>query len=230
MRFDRLISRVWRGIVFFPKTAYINFRVLPFREAIQFPIIVMGRTGFKGIHKRSIVVSGEIRTGMIRIAAQKTSKRGLPVNKKTWLIADNGGVIRFDGRASVGAGTSICASGGEIELGDAFSCNINCFIYSHSAIRFGEDVLLGWNINIRDNDGHPMYDSEGNLTNPDGPIRFGNRVWIASYVDVMKNVSIADGTIIGTRSLVTRSVEEPNAVVAGVPAKIIKRGVFWQHN
>lgn len=49
----------------------------------------------------------------------------------------------------------------------------------------------------------------------------GNDVWIGSNVIIMGAVTIGDGSVIGTGAVVTKDVP-PYAIVAGVPAKIIK--------
>ena len=46
-------------------------------------------------------------------------------------------------------------------------------------------------------------------------------VWIGANVVVMPGVTIAEGTIVGAGSVVTKSTK-PYSVVAGVPAKILK--------
>ena len=62
--------------------------------------------------------------------------------------------------------------------------------------------------------------------NPDVGIKrelckIGNDVWIASGTQILHKVSIGDGAVIGGGAVVTRDVP-PYAIVAGVPAKIIK--------
>lgn len=49
----------------------------------------------------------------------------------------------------------------------------------------------------------------------------GNDVWIGTYAIVMRNVKIGNGAVIGANSVVTKDVPD-FAVVAGVPAKILK--------
>ena len=49
----------------------------------------------------------------------------------------------------------------------------------------------------------------------------GNDVWIGQNVTVMPGVHIGDGSIIAANSVVTKDVPD-NAVVVGVPAKVIK--------
>ena len=54
------------------------------------------------------------------------------------------------------------------------------------------------------------------------PIVIGNDVWIGRRVIIMPGVKISDGCIIGAGAVVTKDVP-PYCVVAGVPAKIIRR-------
>ena len=54
-----------------------------------------------------------------------------------------------------------------------------------------------------------------------GPVIIGNDVWIGTKSVILSNVSIGDGAVVGAASVVTRSVP-PYAVVAGVPAKILR--------
>jgi len=50
----------------------------------------------------------------------------------------------------------------------------------------------------------------------------GNDVWIGINVSIMGGVTIGDGAIIGSHSLVTKNVE-PYTIVGGVPAKKIRK-------
>lgn len=52
-------------------------------------------------------------------------------------------------------------------------------------------------------------------------VNIGNDVWIGANVTILKGVNIADGVIVGAGAVVTKDVP-PYAIVAGVPAKIIK--------
>ena len=230
MKISRIVSRVARGIWYFPKTLYVNFRCLPLKQALKLPIIMMGSTRLIGIKKGSIYIDSEASFGMINIGSQNTAKRGILTGKKSSLIVENEGQIIFKGSASIGRGSSLCASGGKIVFGDKFSCNVNCFFYCNTVVTFGEDVLLGWNINVRDNDGHPLIDNDGNIINEPKPIWLKDHVWVASYVDIMKGVTLEEGTIVGTRSLVTKSNIEQNTIIAGIPARVIKHQIFWKHN
>lgn len=53
------------------------------------------------------------------------------------------------------------------------------------------------------------------------PITLGNHVWICAEAFIGNGVSIADGSVIGARSVVAKSVTKPWLVWAGVPARVI---------
>jgi acetyltransferase-like isoleucine patch superfamily enzyme len=53
------------------------------------------------------------------------------------------------------------------------------------------------------------------------PIVIGREVWLGASVTVVPGVTIEDGAIVGAGAVVTRDVPA-NAIVAGVPAKLIR--------
>ncbi|MDK7243585.1 DapH/DapD/GlmU-related protein, partial [Neisseria subflava] len=57
-----------------------------------------------------------------------------------------------------------------------------------------------------------------------GPIVIGRDVFVGQYAIVLGGVTIGDGSVVGAGSVVTKDVPA-GAIVAGVPAKILKNGV-----
>jgi acetyltransferase-like isoleucine patch superfamily enzyme len=54
------------------------------------------------------------------------------------------------------------------------------------------------------------------------PIIIGSNVWVGARVTILAGVSIADGTVIAAGAVVTKSITEPDMIIAGVPARPIK--------
>lgn len=86
MKFAEKINRLLRGICYFPQTLYVNFRALPTRQAIRFPIVVMSYCSFRGLKKNSIHIESPVKTGMIKLGAQKSGKSGIPTYNKSRLV------------------------------------------------------------------------------------------------------------------------------------------------
>jgi virginiamycin A acetyltransferase len=62
----------------------------------------------------------------------------------------------------------------------------------------------------------------GSVVESRGPVEIGNGVWIGDRAIVLAGVKIGDGSVVGAGSVVTRDVE-PFTIVAGVPARPIRR-------
>ena len=56
----------------------------------------------------------------------------------------------------------------------------------------------------------------------DGPIEIGNDTWIGTGAIILPNIKIGEGAVVGAGAVVTKDVL-PYTVVAGVPARVIKK-------
>lgn len=113
--------------------------------------------------------------------------------------------------------------GGSLSLGARVRVNLGCVLVSYSSISIGEDTLIGEYVSIRDAD-HGSHPDAGLIRvqpHVSAPIRVGRDVWIARGAVILKGVTIGDGAIIAANSVVNRDVPA-NAIVAGVPAKVIR--------
>ena len=96
-------------------------------------------------------------------------------------------------------------------------------------ITIGKSCLFSNNIEIHTSDYHGIYDKNGDRINNEKRITIGNHCWIGLGSKILKGTAIPSNSIVGAGSLLTKSFEEENTIIAGVPAKIVKRAVFWDH-
>ncbi|MGB4116667.1 MAG: acyltransferase [Polaromonas sp.] len=111
-----------------------------------------------------------------------------------------------------------------ITIGDKVSVGFGCTLSCVNRLNIGHDVTIGDNVYIADSQ-HGYSDPHlGVLDQPllVGAISVGHGAWIGYGAFVAGDVSIGEHAVIGANSVVTRSVAA-YTVVAGVPAKAIKR-------
>lgn len=109
--------------------------------------------------------------------------------------------------------------GKNITFGRDVFINSGCHFQDQGGIVIGDGVLIGHNVVLAtiNHDLNP----ENNRKNHYAPITIGNNVWIGANVTVLPGVTIGDWAVIGAGAVVTKNVP-PMAIVAGIPAKVIK--------
>ena len=114
-----------------------------------------------------------------------------------------------------------CDFGQHIHVGDNFHADYNCTMLDLAEIRIGNNCLIGPDVGIY-TAGHRL-EPEGRTLDVYGmPITIGNDVWIGGHSTILPGVSIGDGAVVAAGAVVTKDVE-PNTIVGGVPAKVIKK-------
>ena len=78
-----------------------------------------------------------------------------------------------------------------------------------------------------DGDGHPIYNSDMEITNWDKEIIVGNKVWLGAESKILKGANIKDGCVVGFGSVVTGSNDNENAILVGSPARERKNSITW---
>lgn len=111
----------------------------------------------------------------------------------------------------------------EISLGDYSGIGVNSLI--SSGVTIGNHVMMGPECMIfTTNHGMDRLDipMDQQPSSNIRPVMIGNDVWIGARVTILPGVQIGDGSVIGAGSVVTKNVE-PCSVVAGNPAKLIRK-------
>ncbi|MCI1575005.1 MAG: acyltransferase [Weizmannia coagulans] len=99
---------------------------------------------------------------------------------------------------------------------------------NNSAVSIGKDCMFSYDVDIRTGDSHSIIDLDsGKRINRAKNIEIGNHVWVGAHCSILKGSYINNNCILGTGSILTKPVIEENVILAGIPAKIIKRNVDW---
>jgi acetyltransferase-like isoleucine patch superfamily enzyme len=133
------------------------------------------------------------------------------------------GTIRFGRFVWIGDGTKIRCHEGVVEIGDKTVIGQECTISAYQRVRIGEQCVIA--------DRAMFIDFDHGVAEVERPIRVqgiykrdtvvGSNVWIGYGACVLRGVRVGDNSVIGTNAVVTEDVPA-NAVVGGVPAKVIR--------
>lgn len=138
----------------------------------------------------------------------------------------------FEGNNYIGGvfKNSYIGYGSYVKKGDIYGCKIGrfCSIARGCNIGLAEHPIFMPSTSpcfYQVNSSIPKTFVKKNLFEEESRDRYkvyiGNDVWIGAEVSIKNGVKVGDGAVIGTKSFVTKDVP-PYAVVAGIPARIIK--------
>lgn len=122
-----------------------------------------------------------------------------------------------------------CDYGKNIHLGKNVFINAYCYFMDGIDITIGDYVFIGPYCGFYTAT-HPIdYQKRNQGLEKALPIKVGNNCWFGANVSVMPGVMIGEDCVIGAGAVVTKDIPA-HSVVAGIPAKVIKktneRGVF----
>ncbi|WP_370656268.1 sugar O-acetyltransferase [Paenibacillus pedocola] len=110
--------------------------------------------------------------------------------------------------------------GKNIRVGRNVFINHACTFMDRGGITLEDNVLIGPKVNLITIN-HPLDPSKRQST-ISTPIVIKKNAWLGAGAMIMPGVTIGENSIVSAGAIVTKDVP-PNTVVAGVPAKIIKK-------
>jgi len=123
----------------------------------------------------------------------------------------------------IGRGCKLRCHEGEISIGAKTVLGQECTISAFQRVSIGRECVIA--------DRVMMIDFDHGAAEVDRPVRLqgiykrdvrvGNNVWIGYGACILRGVTVGDNAIIGTSAVVTRDVAA-NAVVAGIPARLVR--------
>lgn len=104
--------------------------------------------------------------------------------------------------------------------------NIGLTVICGNHIEFGDCVMMGRHVTVRDNNGSHYINRQGYKNSM--PVIIGDKAWLCESCTVMNGVKIGDGAIVGAKSFVISKVPA-HTMVSGHPAQVIDEDVYWKY-
>jgi acetyltransferase-like isoleucine patch superfamily enzyme len=133
------------------------------------------------------------------------------------------GRVEFGRFVWIGHGSKIRCHEGVVEIGAKTVMGQECTVSAYRRVRIGEQCVIA--------DRAMFIDFDHGVVEVERPIRkqgiykrdveVGSNVWIGYGACILRGVRVGDNSIVGTNSVVTKDVPA-NAVVAGIPAQVIR--------
>ncbi|BBB91635.1 MAG TPA: acyltransferase [Methylomusa anaerophila] len=157
---------------------------------------------------------------------------------------DNRQYISIGEKCVIGGNFIFESAAGKISVGERTYIGGGVNLISRVGISIGNDVIIAWGCYVYDHNSHSLHWQDRRqdieqfsqdfrrhqcgIINKDWstvkakPIMIQDKAWIGFEATILKGVTIGEGAIVGAKSVVVTDVE-PWTVVAGNPARLIKR-------
>jgi acetyltransferase-like isoleucine patch superfamily enzyme len=123
----------------------------------------------------------------------------------------------------LGHGCKIRAHEGEVSIGAKSVLGQECTLSAFQHVAIGRECIVADRVMMIDFD-HGMVEVERPIREQGiykRDVNIGHNVWIGYGACVLRGVTVGHNSVIGTSSVVTADVPD-NAVVAGIPARVIR--------
>ena len=210
-----------------PKTIWLNFKMLPFKQAVKLPIYIYGKMIFRRMKGQLIIDSEEIHSGMIKIGKRDYYVE-TTVPQCIWHIE---GTLILHGPMKFMQGSYVLVAGGAtLEIGAGgtiFGSNFRVFCFDH--ITIGNNARMAWDVQIMDSSFHYTEDlnREGLVRPLNKPIHIGDNVWVGNRSTIAKGAVLPDYSIVASNSLINKDFSsiESYSLLAGSPAAVKATGI-----
>jgi acetyltransferase-like isoleucine patch superfamily enzyme len=131
--------------------------------------------------------------------------------------------VRLGRWSWIGHGCKVRVHEGELSIGAKTVFGQECTISAFQHVSIGRECIIADRVMMIDFD-HGMVEVERPIREQGiykRDVNVGHNVWIGYGACVLRGVTVGDNSVIGTSSVVTCDVPA-NAVVGGIPAKLIR--------
>lgn len=198
---------------------------------------------FKGYNSAVRIGANCRTTGLTIIIAQNDcevtiGENGRFVGQQHWMLFGSCGKLHIGNKADIRDDATIALfTASTITIGDEAMLMAALTLKAHAGteIHVGAKCMFARECVLMAGDGHSIFDVNTGkninsvareLPEHKRKIIVGEHVWMGQRVFVLAGTNIRDGSIVGALSLVNRSFPN-NCILAGSPAKLIRRDVTW---
>lgn len=190
---------------------------------------------WRGRGNRVVTTGALLRRTRVRIAGDGNRFVAGPrarLTGVTVVIRGTGNTVRIDRGARLKQGSILWIEGSDCEISIGAETTIESATLAateaRTRIHIGRDCMLSTDVDIRTGDSHAIFDRRARRrVNPAADVEIGDHVWLGRGTQVLKGVRLRSGSVVGAASVVTRAIDEENVVVAGVPARVVRRDIHW---
>lgn len=205
-------AQLWRLL-------YWNFCVKPVHSSLAEGRVlrVLSHCAIDIAKTATVNVEGQVDLNIKRTRGSKGEFRLLVEDGATLSFGKGRSYFKYDSDIQVFRGAKLL-------IGSA-ATNIGLNIVCSDLIQIGDDVHIGRDVWIRDNNGGHTVIIKGYKDK--APVVIGNHVWICSNVSITKGVTIGEGAIISANSVVTTNIPA-HCIASGNPAQVIAENIIWR--
>lgn len=203
-----------------PKPLYQLFKYNSLRDILSHNIILPTPYCIIDISKEAIINKKGITVLGHKVKFAKS-------RLETRLYVAPGATLNLGDGLMIGYGADIeVFKGATLTFKGHGGSNIGLTVICGDHIEFGDGVMIGRNVTVRDNNGSHYINRQGYKNSR--PVIVGDKVWLCESCTVMNGVKIGDGAIVGAKAFVINKVPA-HTMVSGHPAQVVDEDVYWKY-
>lgn len=203
---------------------YFNFKMLPFRQALKLPILLI-RPKFFSLRGKIIIDDRICRFGLVKMGGwgcKAYPNTGIKLNLQ-------GGPWTIKGKTWIGSNSYIeIGRRGRLETGCNVVASTSLILFCSRNIVLGDSTRFGWNCKVMDTSFHPLKSlNTGERKAAGAPIQIGCFNWFATDCVILPGTTTVDYCVFGYGCILTKSVRsESYCVHGGSPVHVLSRGYY----
>lgn len=232
--FDKILYHLSQPKLNIPKTILFNFRVLPFKQAIKFPVFFYGKVDFYWLKGKVFFLDTKIKRGIIEFGKNNEFNNG--VKKSSFILLGENSKLIFQGPCSFGTGFVLrLADNAELRLGSDTFFGGSVKVICTKKITIGKFTRCAFESQFIDTNYHFTINTKSNIINNRvDEIVIGDYNWIGNRNSIMKGAKTKNDTIIASNSILNKDFtirKEEFQFLGGLPANLISTSVrrIWSY-